>query len=403
MLADRLQYSLPRWRLTRWLADAGPSVRDDIRGALIGDLYGSLPVFVAGAMNTVVVATAVAMRKPTPPFIALVLLECAICVARVIILIVANRNARAHRETPTDLHILLSIAWSASVGLGAFLGLANRDLVIVSLTCVSAAAMVGGICFRHFSAPRIAGTMILLSLGPIVPGVLLSEEPLLLVACMQVPIYMLAMTAAAFRLNKMLVAVMHSERESDHLARHDLLTGLRNRAGFVDALEKKLAEGRGDQSFALMFIDLDNFKPVNDTFGHAAGDRLLTMVAERLHRLLPAGDVIARMGGDEFLALINGVTADQAIAIANRIIETATKPYALGETQVRIGVSIGIAVSPQHGTDPELLLTIADAALYEAKSQGKSCCRLAGAEPDLAALRRLGADARKSVKTGAAA
>ena len=390
MQTEKRLYSLPHWRLTRWLSDAGPSVHGDVRVALIGQLYGSLPVFAAGAINTVAVSAAIAIRQPTAPFIAWFILEVTICLARLIVLVSANRAAAAHRETPTDLHLSLAVAWSASVGLGVIISLAYGDWVISTLACLSAAAMVGGICFRNFSAPRLAATMILLSLGPIVPGVALAGEPLLRIVYLQVPLYLTAMTAAAFRLNKMLVAVMHSERASDYLARHDALTGLWNRAGFVDALKTRLADNPGKKSFALLFLDLDDFKPINDTFGHPAGDKLLTMVAESLRHIVPATDVIARIGGDEFLVLANDATAEQALAIGHRIIKTVTMPHALGEeTCVRVGVSVGIAMSPEHGTEAEVLLMIADAALYEAKSSGKSCCCMASAETNLAALRRL--------------
>jgi diguanylate cyclase (GGDEF)-like protein len=390
MQTESRLYSLPRWRATRWLSDAGPSVHADIRVALIGGLYGSWPVFAAGAINTVAVSAAIAFRQPTTPFIAWFVAELAICLARLTVLVSANRAAVAHRETPTDLHLLLAVAWSASVGLGVLFSLAYGDWVISTLACLSAAAMVGGICFRNFSAPRLAATMILLSLGPIIPGVAFAGEPLLYIVYLQVPLYLAAMTAAAFRLNKMLVTVMHSERESDYLARHDALTGLWNRAGFVDALKARLADNHGGESFALLFLDLDDFKPINDTFGHPAGDKLLVMVAESLCRTLPATDVIARMGGDEFLVLANDVTAEQALAIGHRIIGAVTMPYALGEGNcVSVGVSVGIAMSPEHGAKAEALLMIADAALYEAKSSGKSCCRMAGPEANLAALRKI--------------
>jgi diguanylate cyclase (GGDEF)-like protein len=120
-----------------------------------------------------------------------------------------------------------------------------------------------------------------------------------------------------------------------------------------------------------LFIDLDDFKPINDTFGHAAGDMLLTMVAESLCRILPATDVIARMGGDEFTVLANDVTAEQALAIGHQIIDAVTMPYTLDQDiRVSVGVSVGIAMSPDHGAETEELLTIADAALYQAKSSG---------------------------------
>ncbi len=386
MLTNDGTYSLPRWRVTRWLGDAGPGVPDDVRVALIGRLHGTLPVFVGGAINTITVAAAAAIERPTALFISWLVLEIAICLARLAVLVVAHRAVQAHRRTPTDLHLLLAVAWSLSVGFGAMISLADGNAVIATLACVSAAAMVGGICFRNFFAPRLAGTMILLSLGPIVPGVALAGHPLLYVAFLQVPLYLITMTAAAFRLNKMQIATLRSERENVHLARHDALTGLLNRVGFVDALQTRL-DGRCEKSCALLFVDLDNFKPVNDTFGHQAGDRLLRFVAERLRHALPPADVIARMGGDEFVVLAGDVTADQAMAIGHRIIEALAPSYELGDgISACVGASVGIAMSPDHGTEAEMLLVLADIALYQAKSGGKSRCCMASAETNLATL-----------------
>lgn len=391
MQSEAGRYSQPRWGVTRWLADAGPGVPDDIRQALIADLYGSLPVFAAGAVNTVAVAAVIATHEPTAPFITWLALEVVICLSRLTVLVIAHRAARERRPTPTDLHLVLAVAWSASVGFGILISLASGDWVVAMLASLSAAAMVGGICFRNFSAPRLAGTMILLSLGPIVPGAALAGEPLLFIVFMQVPLYLTAMTVAAFRLNKMLVATMRAERENGHLAHHDTLTGLRNRAGFVAALNARLTASAGvAKPFALLFFDLDNFKPVNDTYGHAAGDQVLMLTAERLRRALPETAVIARLGGDEFVVLVNGVTADQALTVGQRIIQTVTMPYQLaGGISAQVGVSVGIAVSPEHGTEAEQLLVAADAALYEAKSEGKARCRMASVTTNVAALRRL--------------
>jgi len=391
MQSEKGPYSLPRWGVTRWLTDAGQGVPDDIRLALIADLYGSLPVFAAGAINTVAVAAAIAIRQPTALFIAWLVLEVVICLSRLAVLVIANRAARERRPTPTDLHLLLAVAWSASVGFGILISLANGDWVVAMLASLSAAAMVGGICFRNFSAPRLAGTMILLSLGPIVPGAALAGEPLLFIVFLQVPLYLSAMTTAAFRLNKLLIATMRAERENGHLAQHDILTGLRNRAGFVDALKEKLRpSSRQSRPFALLFLDLDNFKPVNDTFGHAAGDAVLKLVAKRLCHALPDTDIIARMGGDEFVVLADHATAEQALAVGHRIIAALSAPYTLGEgVFANLGASVGIAMSPEHGIEAEELLAVADAALYEAKSDGKTCCRMASIETNLAVLRRL--------------
>jgi diguanylate cyclase (GGDEF)-like protein len=391
-------YSLPRWRLTRWLADCGPGVPDDIRVELIGNLFGNLPVFAGGVVNTVAVSIAIALRKPEAPFIAWVVFEIAICLTRLVVLVTARRAARKRANTPTDIYLALAIAWSASVGYGVVVSMASGDWVAATLACLSAAAMVGGTCFRNFSAPRLVAAMILLSLGAAIPGAVLGGEPLLYLVLLQAPLYFFAMTAAAFTLNKMLVATMRAERENNHRAKHDALTGLLNREGLIEAVGNGLTAAAGNgKPRALLFLDLDNFKGVNDTFGHAVGDRLLKAVANRLKCELSAADVAARIGGDEFVVLAEASNRDQALVRGQRLIGAIAATYPLGDgIAAAVGVSVGIAMAPDHGSDPEGLLVVADAALYEAKSGGKSQCCMASAMTNLAALRRLQAAATGS-------
>jgi diguanylate cyclase len=384
-------YSLPRWRVTRWLADCGPDVPHDIRVALIGNIFGGLPVFAGGVINTVAVAAAIAIRTPTAPFISWLVFEVSVCVVRLIVLLRARHAALRHRRTPTDIYLLLAIAWSASVGYGVIVSLASHDWVAAVLAGVSAAAMVGGICFRNFSAPRLAAVMILISLGSFIPGAILDGEKLHYIALLQVPLYLGAMTAAAFSLNKMLIATMRAERENDYRAKHDALTALYNRTGFFDAVEKKLAERMpdGDPS-ALLFLDLDSFKAVNDTYGHAIGDQLLKLVADRLKGVLSESDVVGRIGGDEFVVLAEIPTHVQAMAIGQRLIAAVASTYHLGgDIFATVGASVGIAMAPEHAADCLSLMAVADAALYEAKSGGKSRWCMGSANIDVAALRRL--------------
>jgi diguanylate cyclase (GGDEF)-like protein len=403
MHSDTRVYSLPRWRLTRWLADAGPDVPKDIQVALIAALFGSLPVFAGGVINSTLVAAAIAARMQTAPFVAWLIFDLAVCLARLIALVVARRAALQGRETPTDLYLLLSVAWSGCVGYGAMVSLTSGDWVVATLACLTGAAMVGGICFRNFGAPRLASAMILASLGPCLYGALTSGEPLLYVVAIQAPVYIYAMTAAAFKLNKMFVATMRSERENDHRARHDVLTGLTNRTGLIDAVEAKLKDG--DSKLALLFLDLDGFKTVNDTFGHAAGDQLLKIVAGNLSRQLRAGDVAARIGGDEFVVLAEGMTPERAIALGDQLIAAVTRSYTVGDSMpAAISVSIGIAMAPEHGNCVEDLMAVADAALYDAKSSGKGRWCLGSAENNLAAaLQRLRGNDPAEGRTSAAA
>ena len=170
-----------------------------------------------------------------------------------------------------------------------------------------------------------------------------------------------------------------AEEEIIHLARHDPLTGLANRAEFNARLEdatKRLKRNGG--AIAVMMLDLDKFKAVNDTLGHPAGDQLLIEVARRLKSSVRETDVLARLGGDEF-AIVQEGAANQheaALALAQRIINAICQPFDLSGQQASVGTSIGIALAPQHGSDPEELLKRADLALYNVKAGGRNDFRI---------------------------
>jgi diguanylate cyclase (GGDEF)-like protein len=372
------RFSLPRWRITRWLADAGADVPDEIRVALIGSLYGTLPIFAGGVINTVAVSLLIALRIPTLPFILWCAFEVVCCVMRLAVLLVSQRQAAKGLPTPTDLYLLLGVAWAAGVGFGTFISLTSGDWVVATLACLSAAAMVGGICFRNFGAPRMAGVMIFLTLGACCFAAPFLGEPIMLIVFMQIPFYLFSMSRATYKLNAMLVSTMRAEREHEFHARHDMLTGLQNRAGLAKTFDARSPQQAGAGRLALIYLDLDGFKAVNDTHGHMAGDRLLQLVAERLRGLVRAGDFAARIGGAEFIVLSEQTETAQLLSFGERLIREISLPYELDNRHaVTVGASIGIALAPEHGTDMTSLLTAADAALYQAKSKGKSRCVVA--------------------------
>lgn len=158
-----------------------------------------------------------------------------------------------------------------------------------------------------------------------------------------------------------------------HLAHHDALTGLPNRILFQERLGAAFEQvQQSGHLFTLLCLDLDGFKAVNDTLGHAAGDELLRQVAQRISNCLCENDVLARLGGDEF-AILQGVPQhpEDADALARRIVGRLNEPFVILSQKVTIGVSIGIAVAPSNGTSPDLLLRNADLALYRAKASGR--------------------------------
>jgi diguanylate cyclase (GGDEF)-like protein len=189
----------------------------------------------------------------------------------------------------------------------------------------------------------------------------------------------------------------------EYLAHHDALTGLPNRVRLREHLETALTTVSPDNIVAVLYLDLDRFKEVNDTLGHLMGDALLKRVAERLRVCVREADMIARLGGDEF-AIIQKATPQpqEATALAVRIIETLTAPFDLSGTQVNVDTSIGIALWPTDGADSEQLLKNADLAVYRAKSDGRGTYRFFEAEMDqrMQERRRLEADLRLALLNG---
>ena len=186
-----------------------------------------------------------------------------------------------------------------------------------------------------------------------------------------------------------------------YLAHHDSLTGLPNRVAFTDALTRACARV-GTESLALFCLDLDGFKGVNDTVGHAVGDTLLIAVADRLRRCIREGDVAARLGGDEFAIIMANATADDAAQMASRFVERLSQFYGLDGQSVEIGVSVGVALA-QSGSDvPSKLLQNADLALYRAKAEGRRTWRFFEATMDEQAQsrHRLRAELRRALNCG---
>ncbi|WP_421160555.1 diguanylate cyclase domain-containing protein [Aeromonas dhakensis] len=170
------------------------------------------------------------------------------------------------------------------------------------------------------------------------------------------------------------------------LAFYDPLTNLPNRRLLQQRL-KEVMEGKVAQ-LALLFIDLDHFKPINDTFGHETGDVLLNMVAERMRHCVRERDLVARLGGDEFVILLPD-TGDEALTVADHLHQRLRHPFRIDEEQeLRISSSIGVALYPEHGTDPKTLMHHADQAMYQAKGRGRGrvCLYTAGLDPEQGSL-----------------
>jgi len=181
-----------------------------------------------------------------------------------------------------------------------------------------------------------------------------------------------------------------AEERIAHLAYHDTLTDLANRRLFEDRLEQALRHAhRASTSTALLYVDLDRFKPINDTFGHKAGDLLLKEVAQRLRGCVRDSDTVARLGGDEFALILHGVAQNQATLTAQRVIDALARAFQIDHHDVFIGASIGIGLYPSDGVDATSLIKHADIAMYQAKQAGRNTYRFFKPEMNIGALERL--------------
>jgi diguanylate cyclase (GGDEF)-like protein len=169
-----------------------------------------------------------------------------------------------------------------------------------------------------------------------------------------------------------------SEARVRHLARHDGLTSLVNREAFLETLFEAVCAGRlGAAPFAVHYIDIDKFKPINDRLGHAVGDQVLVVVAERMRQAAQHGELIARLGGDEFGVLqyrVDGAPA--ARSLAERLLAALAAPMEVEGHALSVGASIGIALYPEAGDDADLLMRHADSAMYAAKAHGAASVQL---------------------------
>ena len=476
--------------MVSWLLGSPLDPPPPLAAELKNGLFTSVPIFMGGVFNTLLVAAIAAWRHPTPVFTGWVLFEAVLGVMRLTCLVRGRKAIQAERKPPRHAAALLSCAWSASVGVGTFLCLLNGDWILATIACLSAAAMICGICLRNFGTPRLAVLMVCATVAPCAIAGLLVSEPVLTVISLQLPVFTWTIFIASFGLHKMLVSRMvalselersqslnrtilqsspdptflldeaHrlifsnppgrelfgedvaygepwlfmlpagdraraeavlerarsdpanlvveltrpsgssawfdivinrtaaalkgfvvvardisdqkvSEERAIWMARHDALTGLPNRTILQDRLDKILDRGEASAGAALLIVDVDNFKTINDSFGHDCGDALLCTVAQRLRATLRADDLVARTGGDEFTLVIAAACEADVIETARRIYGQLEAPMRHRGLLVECGVSIGASLVPRDGRKRSDILKAADVALYAAKTDGR--------------------------------
>ncbi|MDN3719719.1 diguanylate cyclase [Roseibium salinum] len=205
------------------------------------------------------------------------------------------------------------------------------------------------------------------------PGSQMLERinPFLAIAAIMISILVIAVTVFTRQMTKRLA---RSEKMATHAARHDALSGLPNRSRFHALLSDVLENGfTSGTNTAVVYIDLDHFKDINDTLGHSAGDKVIVAVAQRLKRVVPEGSIVARISGDEFTMVIKNCESDEWLEyILDQVQDEIGRPVMIGSRELFASLSMGVAIAPRDGSSPDELLRRADIALYDAKANGRS-------------------------------
>ena len=369
---------MPRSKSLRWLTDAGNDVPDDVRLRFMSGFFVSAVPVIIGALALISVNVVAAIRHPTAPFIAVLAMDAALLLVRVTLIGQTHRATRRGEYTTPDLFLASGIAWTVLVGAGTALCMASRDPVLQFLAPTTMMGIVAGLVTRDNCAPRLALLQVALCDVPLQFAIPFCGQPWMILSIAQCPLLLAAMTKTVFGISRGYLAVVMAKLESEDRATHDALTGLWNRSGLMSALSQATRGGfSGTAGIALLYVDLDGFKAVNDRLGHAAGDDLIRKAAVRICDSVPETALVARLGGDEFIIVAPGQDACGASVIGDAVIAAVSRPYELGAHAVpRIGASVGIACSDRT-TSPDELLADADAALYLAKSKGKGHCIIA--------------------------
>lgn len=284
----------------------------------------------------------------------------------------------SHRGRPRPLaSIMISSGLAlASFGFGGAQSIATGDIALITMAMSGTMGVLGGLATRWAAVPRAAIlTMLLASLPTI--AVLCAGGGVYIMAAVAMAFVVLSIAAFTVHNQEYLFAAITAEELHRRMAQTDHLTGLANRAELLDQMAAACAKlpstglNRG-HGFAVLYIDLDGFKAINDNHGHAAGDEILQRVADCLRQVTGPDETVARIGGDEFVVMLRDGDTLTARAVAEEIIASISREHRIGDGRVlRVGCSVGVCLAPEQGREPEVLLARADAALYDVKNQGK--------------------------------
>ncbi|MFM0168250.1 putative bifunctional diguanylate cyclase/phosphodiesterase [Paraburkholderia sediminicola] len=370
-----MAFSEPRSPFFKWVVSSSQDLSADNRQILLANLFTRTASIVFASICEISVCATAFYLYPKALYASWGSAVVVLLIARLALIWLCCSRSANGQPTPTSAFLFASLLWSALFGYGTLLCNISGDQTLFLLGNVCAVGVIGGLAGRNAGTPRLVLLQITFILGLLALGAALSPGSGKLVLLFQAPFCAAGFFTVALRSNRDTVALLLARENSHRLAHHDSLTGLPNRARISELLLERTEMGalRNDQSFAVLLIDLDGFKAINDSLGHAAGDQILQEAAIRLREVLPSGDLVGRLAGDEFVALSDGTGRARDVRIlADRIVKTLARPFALREALVHIGASVGVSLYPEHARTGPQLLICADRALYAVKRSGKS-------------------------------
>ena len=369
-----VRFTYPRLGALRWLLESGAALEPELRDPLLVQLFNTPKAVLMGIVNGVILNIVGLLLHHDLIFAVFLAIDLVLSALRYRIASKACEAADHGAPTPTDAYLVTGILWCCLQGSMGCAAMLSRMPALQVLGSAAVLGLVGPICARNYPAPRLAMLLVSLSDLPLVAGGALSGNHWLLVLVAQTPLLLIGTLAVILHFHKLAIGTLQAKHESDRHARHDPLTGLLNRTGFSEVMERR--DGPLADGFALFYLDLDGFKQINDTLGHGAGDRLLQEVGRRLDSSTRSTDIVVRQGGDEFIIAAPGMGATEAAEFAGMVIRRITDhDYLLEGKPAHVGISIGFACSPEDGTGLDELQRKADAALYDSKRAGRGTHR----------------------------
>jgi diguanylate cyclase (GGDEF)-like protein len=397
----------------RELSKTDGGLADEVRRSLVETLFASTTSLGAGAVAGAGVSAAIAVASGDR-ILAIIALAIALTgVFRVTHAVFVHGRIRPGGTETTRSEIIYELgAWAYALLLG-LLTLATLlrtdDSLLHLMAATTTTGYAAGICGRNAGRPVIAIGQLALASGLMSLGLFLSHEPLRWALGLINCAFMIGMVDITFQTYSAVLKAMSATREQkrltarfERLARYDAMTGLENRGAFQERLQTELTglASDGGEELAVLWIDLDKFKEINDSLGHPTGDRVLCTVARQLSSIVDGRGSVARFGGDEFVLLARGNRPGFAEELASEVMRALSVPMTIEGASLQVTGSIGAAVAPGHGAEADTLLQHADMALYHAKANGRNdfCLFETAMEEEFLELRRVEAALREAIE-----